>query len=229
MQLFKRISSTVLASVDKVIGEVENHDAVVDSMLKEMKGARAQCQVRLNRVANDGEKMQNDFAKLVDQEKQWTNRAEKLSQEEGQVSEQKALACLERRRKTREQISKLEQRLAEHTQLKTQLQTQLKSIDDRFVEINNKKHVLQSQQSVAEVNRVVAAVTGSGVSDIDATLDRWEISIAKMDANTDLGVGISEANVDDLAAEFEKSESQQQLMEELSALRKGKPDSETPD
>ena len=219
MQLFKRISSTVLASVDKMISEIENHDAIIESMLKELKVARAQCGVRLNRVAKDGLKMQSEYDKLIDQEQQWTARAATLSQENDQASQQKALACLERRRKVREQASRLEHRLEEHQKIKQQLQDQLKNIDDRFAEINNKKHLLQSQQSVAEANRVVAAVTSFGASNIDAALDRWEISIAKMDTNTQFGDIADEVNDDYLAAEFAESEAQQELMAELEALK----------
>ena len=70
---------------------------------------------------------------------------------------------------------------------------------------------------VAEANRVVAAVANSGASNIDAALDRWEISIAKMDANSDF---ISaDVNDDYLAAEFEESESQQELLTELEELK----------
>ena len=219
MQLFKRISSTVLASVDMVISEIENHDAIIESMLKGLKVARAQCGVRLNRVIKDGLKMQSEHDKLIDQEQQWTGRAATLSQENDQTSQQKALACLERRRKVREQASRLEHRLEEHQKIKQQLQDQLKNIDDRFAEINNKKHLLQSQQSVAEANRVVAAVTSFGASNIDAALDRWEISIAKMDTNTQFGDIADEVNDDYLAAEFAESEAQQELMAELEALK----------
>jgi len=51
------------------------------------------------------------------------------------------LDCLERRRKVRGQTSHLEQRLAEHQKLKQQLQDQLRTIDERFTEIKNKKHL----------------------------------------------------------------------------------------
>ena len=219
MQLFKRISSTVLASVDKVIIEIENHDAVIDSMLKELKVARAQCAVRLNRVAKDGITMQSEHDKLIEQEQQWTVRAAKLAEDDEQTSQTKAIACLERRRKVHEKISQLEHRLSEHQKLKQQLQDQLRTIDERFSEINNKKHLLQSQQSVAEANRVVAAVTASGASNIDAALDRWEISIAKMDSNTDFCDNFDDANDDYLANEFADKEAEQELLAELEALK----------
>ena len=228
MQLFKRISSTVLASVDKVVSEVENHDAVIESMLKELKAARAQCGVRLNRVTKDGQRMQKEHDELTEQEQQWTRRAVKLSEDESSENQQKALDCLERRRKVRGQTSHLEQRLAEHQKLKQQLQDQLRTIDERFTEINNKKHLLQSQQSVAEANRVVAAVTTSGASNVDAALDRWEISIAKMDANTDFSEGYDDVDDDFLATEFAESEAQQELLAELEALKKGQLNNEKP-
>lgn len=219
MRLFKRISSTVLASVDKVISDVENHDAVIESMLQELKAARAQCKVRLSRVASDGQKMQEDFEHLQQQEQQWTERATQLSKENSEESQQKALACLERRKKVRDQLSQLNKRLADHKKMKQQLQDQLKTIDARFSEINNKRHLLQSQQSVAEANRVVAAVTSSGTTDIDATLDRWEVSIAKMDIDVGNANSFADNNIDDLTLEFEESESKQALLAELEALK----------
>ncbi|MGH1427325.1 MAG: PspA/IM30 family protein [Arenicella sp.] len=222
MRLFRRISSTVLASVDKVITEVENHDAVVESMLKELKTASAECKVRLNRVMQDGKKMQEDLDKLTETEQLWTERASQLANDTDQESQNKALACLERRQKCRVQQKLLNERLAQHAIIQTQLKEQLLTIDNRFAEINDKRHLLQSQQAVAEANRVVSAATGAHSSDIDATLDRWEVSIAKMDVHASHSMqlgGAPHENIDELAQEFETNEANAALLAELKELQ----------
>ena len=125
MCLFKRISSTVLSSVDKVISEVENHNAVVESVPKDLTQAAAESNVRLNRVKQDGIKMKNDLEKLKQNEQVWTDRASKLVPVEDQVSQEKTLACLEHRRLCREQILLVEERLVQHEIIQKQLKDQL--------------------------------------------------------------------------------------------------------
>lgn len=219
MRLFKRISSTVLASVDKVVSEVENHDAVVESMLGELTQAAAESKIRLKRVQQDGKKMHDQLNQLTASENQWTQRATTLANLEDEQSQQKALACLERRRKCREQIDLLKDRLTQYSFTEQRLVEQLETIESRHAEISNKRHLLQSQQAVAEANRVVAAVTMSGAADINDALDRWEIAIAKQELrNPEMNFSTDES-LDSLEAEFIKSEAKDELLAELTELK----------
>jgi phage shock protein A len=219
MRLFKRISSTVLASVDKVISEVENHDAVVESMLRDLKQASAESKVRLNRVKHDGDKMKKELITLTETDQVWTERASKLAKLETPVSQEKALACLERRRLCREQILLIEERLVQHAVIQKQLEDQLRTIGNRQSEISNKRHLLQSQQAVSEANRVVAAVNGSGSIDVDAAFDRWEISIAKSDVGTMNVSSNNDIPFDDFDLELADSEVNESLLSELAELK----------
>jgi len=223
MRLFKRISSTVLASVDKVVSEVENHDAVVESMLLELKQAEAESKVRLKRVQQDGKNLRQQLETLKESENNWTTRASKLANDSDSKNDnknqQKALACLERRQTCREQITKLNSRLEQHGVTEQTLFDQLQKIENRRSEMNDKRHLFQSQQAVAEANRVVSAVTGSGKTDINEAFDRWEISIAKKETLDCNSILLDTENIDALDLEFKESENNANLLAELAELK----------
>lgn len=220
MRLFKRISSTVLASVDKVVGEIENHDAVVESMLADLNKAAAETKVRLKRVNADGSKMREQLNKLSNDEKSWQERALGFANED----ENKALACLERRQHCRDEIERLQDILLQHTETEKRLLEQVKTIDKRYAEIRNKRHLLQSRQSVAEANRVVSAVVGTGSVGINDAFDRWEVSIAKSEYS-DINGSMAYAengsieDIDRFELDIVETEKQQVLLSELKKLQ----------
>jgi len=220
MRLFKRISSTVLSSVDKVVGEIENHDAVVESMLKDLNKAAAETKVRLKRVNADGSKMREQLKKLSNDEKRWQTRAQGFSAED----ENKALACLERRERCREELARLQEMLQQHTETEKRLLEQVKTIEKRHAEIGNKRHLLQSRQSVAEANRVVSAVVGSGSAGVNDAFDRWEVSIAKSELSDPYANYTYEdydalEDIDRFELEIVETEKKQNLLSELEKLK----------
>ena len=215
MRLFKRISSTVLSSVDKVVGEMENHDAVVESMLRDLNKAAAETKIRLKRVNADGSKMREQFNKLSEDENRWQARAQAFASED----ENKALACLERRQRCQEEQLRLNEVLDQHAETEKRLIEQAKVIEKRHVEISNKRHLLKSRQSVAEANRVVSAVVGSDSIGINDAFDRWEVSIAKSE------VGYADSSIHELDSidRFEldiiETEKQEKLLSELKKIQ----------
>ncbi len=217
MRLFKRISSTLLASVDNVVSQVENHDAVVESMLQELTQATAESKIRLKRIQSDGKKLQQQIHNLGEQETQWTQRAKKLANEAPPESQEQALACLERRRGCREQRQRLEERLTQHQATEQKITQQVQAIEQRHSEISDKRHLLKSQQATAEASRVVAAVTGS--SSIDDAFDRWEIAITKAELSNPGVNSLDDEPHDAFATQWVQSEQREALLDELAELQ----------
>jgi len=89
-----------LSSVDRAICQVENYDAVVASLLNDLQHAIADTKVRLKRVEKDSEKMRQHLHTLKNGEVKWTERAAQCAEPD----EEKALACLSRRRQCRNEI-----------------------------------------------------------------------------------------------------------------------------
>lgn len=232
MRLFKRISSTVMASVENIVNEVENHDAVVESMLKELTQATAESKIRLKRVQHDGEKIRQQLQKVNEQEEQWTQRATSLANTANENAKEEALACLERRRLCREQRQVLEERLQQHDITEQKIADQVRMITQKHAEISDKRHLLKSQQSVAEANRVVAAVTGADSGSIDQAFDRWELSIAKTELSTpsdfDTHEPFNNDPTDTFNAKWVESERRAELLDELSELQEAPDQSPAP-
>ncbi|MCK5727059.1 MAG: PspA/IM30 family protein [Thiotrichaceae bacterium] len=212
MQLFKRISSTVLSSVDRAVSQVENHDAVVASMLDDLQHAAAETKVRLCRVQRDGEQMRQHLQGLKDDEIKWTERASRCAD----MDEAKALACLHRRRHCRDEITRLNASLEQHSQTEHKLASQQKKIEQRTNEISQQRHLMKSKEAMADAQRVAAAVSGGSYGDIDDAFDRWEISIAKTAFTSD---EMDDQHYDALDREFSEQESESTLRAELDALK----------
>lgn len=210
MRLFKRISSAVLTSVDEVVSRVENHDAVVDSLLRELQESAAQAKVRLSRVQKDGVTMQNRLKQLQQTEQQWTDRARQVAASE----ESKALACLQRRKHCQEQVTGLQTALQQHTVMEQKLRDQVQQIEQRCQEVRQQRHLLQSRHAVADASRVIGSLQGAGAHDIDTAFDRWEIAIARTELMTDSPLDLG----DPLESEFVRQEDEQYLRAELHNL-----------
>ncbi|MGH1539983.1 MAG: PspA/IM30 family protein [Arenicella sp.] len=214
MRLFNRISSTILSSVDRVVSQVENHDAVVESMLKEIQSSAAEARIRLRRVQKDGQAMQQRLQELKQADLDWSERA-KTSAE---TDEQKALLCLQRRQQCRGQIEKLDMALSQHSRLEQQLVDNVKNIDARLQEVSQQRNVMKSRQAVSEAMRVIGRINGETERGVEDAFDRWEVSITRSEITAGHIDDLSCDPLDELEAEFVSSEQQAQLRHELEEL-----------
>ena len=75
MSLFKRFSATVYSQLDQAIGQIENHDAVVDASVREARHASAKAKVRLARVRAGGQRLRAQLQAVLESEQTWIDRA----------------------------------------------------------------------------------------------------------------------------------------------------------
>ena len=90
MGRIRRWAGGLLARCDEVVSRIENHDGLVTAAIREAHEARARARLRLGRVHDDGERMKQHLAKLVDAESRWKERALRVAEHD----EQRALECL---------------------------------------------------------------------------------------------------------------------------------------
>ena len=65
MSLIRRISTSITSSVDRAVSKVENHDAIINSALRDTQQAAARSRVRLERVRKDGHSLKTRHANLL--------------------------------------------------------------------------------------------------------------------------------------------------------------------
>lgn len=214
MSILKRLSATMFSRVDQVVSEIENHDAIIESAVRDNQRALAKARVRFNRLKADGQRLAQRLADLQASEAQWTRRA----QDKAEQDEQTALRCLQKRRECRRRIAGTEQALAEHRKTEDRLAKELETMEERVKRIGQQRNLLRSRQSAAEAMRTFKAIEDCSYIDIDDTFEKWEVKVTEAELASD---GFD--TTDDLEQAFIEAEELEDLQHELSELagRKG--------
>ena len=142
MSFFKRITTTVAANVDSAVASMENHDAVVEASLNEMRRASAKAKARLNRVTNDGIRLRRKFADLQTTEARWIERAKQYANDD----EAKALECLRRKKDCERHLSSCEETIAQHAELESRLNLSIEKIDKRYQDLEQTRTMMRTHQ-----------------------------------------------------------------------------------
>ena len=75
MSIFKRLSATVVSNLDRVVGEIENNDAVIQASLTELRRKIAAAKVRLSHVHRQEARLNRQIRKRREDEQRWGERA----------------------------------------------------------------------------------------------------------------------------------------------------------
>ncbi len=209
MGLLQRVTATLVTSVDKVVSQVENHDAIIEANINNGRRTAAAAKVRLARVRKEIEHHTSKRCELEASAKRWATRAKAVAVED----EGKAMACLRRRRACAEDIARLDTVIARERQVEEKVGATVAQIERRLAEITAQRNMMRSRHSAAEALRVISKAEGSAGADIEETFDRWEMSITE--AEFDVGEDVSP---DALESEFEKAEDAESLRAELELL-----------
>lgn len=210
MKVFSRITATVMGNVDELVNKVENHDAVVEAGIKEIRKTAASARVRLARVQKDGKRLHQQKTELKAAEREWLSRAKQV----GEQDETRALECLRRRQHCLEKITGLDRTLEEHRVLEEKLSVNVGKIDRRLEEMSLQRNQMKSRQSVADATRVMQSVNATG--NLDDTFDRWDSIITESELCA--GDLDTESSVDQFATEFDDQEQADKLQAELATL-----------
>ncbi|HET7542783.1 MAG TPA: PspA/IM30 family protein [Polyangiaceae bacterium] len=210
MARFKRWTHGVVASIDNLIVQVENHEAVVSSTLRELEQGVARSKVQLMRVERDGQAL----AQALDEEREavirWRERAAREAQEE------RALECLRRHKRSERRVLELTRNQAEHARIEQQLKRDVQALEQRLFELRQQRNTMRTRQSRAEAFSMVQGAEGLENGEIGAIFERWETRVAE----TEIASGCLVGPVDRFDEEFLDAEELAALKLELSDLRK---------
>jgi len=211
MSLIRRISTSITSSVDRAVSKVENHDAIINSALRDTQQAAARSRVRLERVRKDGQSLKTRQSNLQQAVSRWTDRARSVADSD----ESRALECLRRRKDCAAQLRNLHDSIEKHDELEAKIADQVKKIDARIGEVAQQRNMMRSRQSVAEAMRTINNIEGVSYGEIEDTFDRWEINLGETEIL--MGAGTT---ADPLDSAFLVDEDTAELRAELSELLK---------
>lgn len=170
MKILNRWKTTLISGFEHVVNQVENHDAVIATAIRETREAAAGARVKLNRLRRDCEKMRLRLAELEQSAATWAARAVKSHPAEPDT----ALECVRRRNAVLQEAAYLREELSRHEALERQLNRDIVVIDERVAELNRRRNACSAREFRAKAIGVPEEFLPPDVEDV---FDRWEIKL----------------------------------------------------
>jgi phage shock protein A len=211
MTMLKRISTTFISKVDRVVAHVENHDAVVEASLKDLQTALAKARIRLNRIQKDGKQLNDKISELTQAEASWESRAELIAVDD----KSKALECIRRRNHCRVKIIQTQSAATRHDELEQQVEETVVRMEERANELSSQRNQMRSRQSAANAMQIINKIEGEPQGSIDDAFERWEEMITETEYKNGT---YNSAKKDSLDNEFTEMETTSVLEADLDSL-----------
>lgn len=218
MNLIKRLTTSVTATLDSAVGQLENHDAIVDATIKQTRQAVAKTKARINTLRQQENAYRTQLAEAVEQHDLWTQRATKLAAND----QDKALQCVARRNQSAAEMKRLAIASDQQKELIHDVNLNLQKLQQKLDEMTQKHNLMRSRQTVADVNRaMVSANVDDSLSD---TFERWESAVLEHEfAVSDV------CSRDSLDIELSQGENQEDLLAQLAEITSANADSDAAD
>jgi len=179
---FHRYRISLSSRMERVLDQVENHEAVVEAAIKEAREHAARARVKLNRVHRDGESLRERAKQLTTDAEQWQARAVSCAEE----NRERARECLRRRTAAQAEQQRLEREAAEHERLEKQLTSDLRRVEERIRQLQRRRHTLAAREQRAEAAVLTAPGEVGLLDDIEDVFERWEGKLTESEIRADL-------------------------------------------
>jgi len=215
MKLIKRLSTSLTATLDSAVGQLENHDAIVEASIKQTRQSVAKTRARINTLRQQHNAYQSQLKEARDQYDLWTERAAKLAN----TDQAKALQCVARRNQCEADIGRLSYSEKQQGELIKEVGANLQTLQTKLDEMTQKHNLMRSRQTVADVNRAVAYASSD--DSLSETFERWESTVLEHE------FAVSDACARDfLDVELTREEDQADLLAQLSLITENTPTQE---
>ncbi|NEX22447.1 hypothetical protein G3480_19410 [Thiorhodococcus mannitoliphagus] len=215
MSFFKRVTLTVSSQLEQMIGEIENHDAVVEAGIRESRRLYAKAKVRHARMRQDGERLRRKLDGLRADERTWRERALRCDAKGEGEGEEKALACLSRAKRAGSQAESLAETYRRHAEVERHLGREIDGLRQRVETLEHRRALMRSREATADASARIRETDSGTLLDLNDTFERWEIRLTEAELTTD-----SICDNDPFEAEFAADEERASLRAELEALRR---------
>jgi phage shock protein A len=211
MRPFKRLFATLTTGFDSFIDQVENHEAVAEAVVADVRRQAARLKVQIARLDQHIGTLGQQHQQALDEAGQWRERALRVAEDD----DKRGLYCAAQYRDVEARARKLATQISEHTVLRANVQRELTAVEDKLNELQLRKTLLSSRSAHADASKVAAGVAHAEC-DAEGVFERWETRITQNEYLTAAGTPIP---VDPLRTEFEEQERDAALREQLSAWR----------
>jgi phage shock protein A len=209
MARIKRWTHGFVASIDSMIVQVENHEALATSALCDLEKGVARSKVQLMRVERDGRALQQALDDEREAALRWRERARR------EEDAARGLECLRRHKRSESRVRELALNQAEHERIEAHLRRDVQTLERRLIELRQQRNTMRTRQSRAEAFNAVQGSGDAQNGEIGEIFERWETRVAE----SEVASGCLVAGVDSFDEEFLDAEEEASLKLELRALK----------
>ncbi|TQV85711.1 hypothetical protein FKG94_02390 [Exilibacterium tricleocarpae] len=206
----KRLIASFGASFESFISKVENHEAVADSVIADVRAAAAKLRVQRGRIQHQLQRLGAEQKKLQTEQERWRKRALQL----GDTEEQRSLQCVRHFKLTKSRLRQVEHQIDEYHSMDERLQSNLTDVEQRLEQLRLKKTALSSRSARASA---LAGTRGEEtLTDMEQVFDRWETAVLEDEYRE----GVCDESTDSFEREFLAAEELDDLRATLDDIKK---------
>ena len=209
MSLIKRTFISLQAKVDNLVGDIENHDALIKVAIGEQKQKIAAAKIETKRLESQLFKVEQDLHDAKTNINRWTERAVREAAED----ESKALACLKRKQATAKKLSELNRIRSEYQSTLTKMKSNIGRCESEFQGMMQKHQLLRARQSTSEAMQYIDQYHANSSDALATSFDRWETRLAQTDFQVDM-----HEDIDAVEQTYIDEEQTSALKDELATL-----------
>jgi len=214
MSILKRLSTTLISRIDRVVTEIENHDAVIQAALNEMNSKMAKAKIALNQACRERDRIKTELETQHNNIQRWRERAIICAKTDETTGEPKALECLRRSHKSRDRAAVLQKSLDAYARSIEKMTGNIQSSAQRLNEMKQRLTLMRAKQATSKTDATVHSTCGDAENIVEDTFNRWEMHLN----HDDIPLDRTTDDVDELEHEFITQEQQNDLRSELAAL-----------
>lgn len=212
MNLIQRLTTSVTATLDSAVNQIENHDAIIDATIKQTRQAAAKTKARINTLCQQEKAYTDQLREAREQQAIWTERATRLAT----ADQEKALQCVSRRNQVAKQIDRLTLSIEQQKELISNVTLNLQTLQRKLDDMSYKHNLMRSRQAVADVNRAMARSCKEG--SFSDTFERWESVILEHELAVSEVCSRDALARDALDSELSQHEGEAALLAQLAEL-----------
>lgn len=214
MSIIKRITASVSASLEQAVGAMENHDAIIESALRDGRDAAARLKLQVRQIREQRQRDETRQDTLEQEAGRWEARAAATAE----ADRQRAIECLRRRDQARRELAGLRAAVEQSREQERNTERELDALTRRLQAMEARRRELNGRQ-LGTKGRAAIDLTGLDAGeDVRRAFDRWELDISRAEMATGQTPAVAEPR-DALQDAFERDEEAQRLNAELERLR----------
>lgn len=210
MNAFKRLKTTLCASFDSLVDELENQEAVVDATIKEIKKALVAIKLQENSIQREISLKLKNKEVIEKKIKTWSQRAKSIYR----TDPEKAKECARKVINAKNHLGQIENNLEDASKTLQVLDREKRSIQEKLREVESKKTQFKARQTRTKAQSCLSS-NSLHPSDIENVFNRWDDKILKQEIT-------SEQNpvTDELESFFEQKKFDNDVEHELNEILK---------